>query len=305
MPTPIKVAIVGATGRIGSSVVSGLLNSKNPEYEITALIRPASLEKASSAVLRQRGVKTVPANLQGSQEHLVSALTDQDVVICILPPDSTLDQIPLADATLKAGVKRFVPNAWATSSPPKGVMLIRDWVMIPRIGSEKLNHVALYSTSFFVDQGLAPCATTHIDDVGRFVARIIGDSRTINSLVFAYGEITNQKDVVQLVERLSGEKAEIMAVTSEQVQKAVESHELELWPQVILEYAYNAWARGDNCPEKAKFLGYLDAKDLWPDLKAQTLEATIKEALANPQPNPGFGNDEKCASIAKALRNWE
>lgn len=96
-----------------------------------------------------------------------------------------------------------------------------------------------------------------------------------------------------------------MVVTSEQVQKAVERHELELWPQVILEYAYNAWAREDNCPEKAKFLGYLDAKDLWPDLKAQTLEATIKEALANPQPNPGFGNDEKCASIAEALRNWE
>lgn len=190
---------------------------------------------------------------------------------------------------------------------PYTVIDIGFWheVMIPRIGSEKLNHVALYSTSFFVDQGLAPCATTHIDDVGRFVARIIGYSRTINSLVFAYGEITNQRDVVQLVERLSGEKADIMAVTSEQVQKAVESHELELWPQVILEYAYNAWARGDNCPEKAKFLGYLDAKDLWPDLKAQTLEATIKEALAYPQPNPGFGNDEKCASIAEALGNWE
>lgn len=177
--------------------------------------------------------------------------------------------------------------------------------MIPRIRSEKLNHAALYSTSFSVDQGLAPCATTHIDDVGRFVARIIGDPRTINRLVFAYGEITNQRDVVQLVERLSGEKADIIAVTSEQVQKAVESHELELWPQVILEYAYNAWARGDNCPEKAKFLGYLDAKDLWPDLKAQTLEAAIKEALVHPQPNPGFGNDEKCASIAESLRNWK
>ncbi|KAH8706377.1 hypothetical protein BGZ61DRAFT_493287 [Ilyonectria robusta] len=282
MPTPIKVAIVGATGRIGSSGVPGLLNSKTPEYEIAALIRPESFEKASSAALRQRGVKTVPADLQGSQEHLVSALTGQNVVICILPPDSTLDQIPLASAALKAG-KEDVINHLKKIYLPYTVIDIGFWheVMIPRIGSEKLNHVALYSTSFFVDQGLAPCATTHIDDAGRFVARIIGDSRTINSLVFAYGEITNQKDV------------------------AVERHELELWPQVILEYAYNAWARGDNFPEKAKFLGYLDAKDLWPDLKAQTLEATIKEALANPQPNPGFGNDEKCASIAEALRNWE
>ncbi|KAJ3542976.1 hypothetical protein NM208_g3809 [Fusarium decemcellulare] len=330
MSAHIKVAIAGATGRNGPSIVSALLNSTEPKFEVTTLMRPDSLQKASTVQLAKSGVKIASALLQNPQQELVSILTGIDVVICILPPDSTADQIPLANAALKAGVKRFVPNMWATSSPPRGVMTIRDWkedvlehvkriylpytiidigfwheIMIPRIPSGKLDHVAAYSDYFLVDNGLAPCATSHIDDVGRFVARIISDPRTINRMVFAYGEVATQDSIVQLVESLSGEKVPLTKVTSVQVEKTVRSRELDLWPQVILEYAYSAWARGDNDPQKADYLGYLDAKELYPDIQVKNIEDTIQQALTDGGVNPGFGNEEKCASIASALAKWK
>lgn len=43
-------------------------------------------------------------------------------------------------------------------------------VMIPRVKSGGLDHRALYSHVFFVDEGSAPCATTFLPDVGRYVA---------------------------------------------------------------------------------------------------------------------------------------
>ncbi|KAJ4258887.1 hypothetical protein NW762_007974 [Fusarium torreyae] len=344
MSIPIlRVAVVGATGRIGSSIVPALVASRDAYFEVTALIRPESMQKASTTHLKQKGIKIVEADLQGPQEALVSALDGIDVVICVLPPDSTSDQIPLVDAALKAGVKRFVPNMWATLSPPRGVMRIRNWmklwqeallidekkedvfehikkvylpytiidigfwheVMIPRIDSGRLDHVALYSKYFFVDDGSAACATTHIDDVGPYVACIISDPGTINRMVFAYGEVVTQHDIVQFIEDRSGEKVPLTKVTSEQISKAIESGNLELWPQVILEYGYNAWSRGDNDPKKTDFLGYLDAKDLYPNFQVRNIRDNIGQALQDGGVNPGFGNEEKCSQIFAELEKWK
>lgn len=43
---------------------------------------------------------------------------------------------------------------------------------------------------------------------------------------------------------------------------------------------YHSWGvRGDNTPEHAVYLGYLDGKELYPDLKAKSLEAFLREVL--------------------------
>lgn len=186
---------------------------------------------------------------------------------------------------------------------PYTVIDIGYWheIMIPRLPSGRLDHRALYSTFFFVDEGSAPCATTYLPDVGKYVTRIIADPRTLNRMVFAYGEVTTQRAVVDMVERLSGEECPYMAVTSKQVAAAVRSGELDLWPKVILEYVYSSWARGDNDPRWAAFLGYLDAKALYLDLEARTLEQSVSDALADPRPNPGFGSEQMCRQISQVL----
>ncbi|RTE73284.1 hypothetical protein BHE90_012290 [Fusarium euwallaceae] len=329
MSSQTKVAVVGATGRIGSSIVPALLHSKEHNFKITALVQPASVDKLSTKNLAEQNVKIVPVDLRGELSELTRALTGIDVVICALPPNYTLDQIPLADAALQAGVKRFIPNMWSTVAPPRNVMKIRDtkedvinhlkkiglpytiidigfWheIMIPRVESGRLNHVALYSKYFFVDEGLVPCATIHIDDVGRYVARIISDPRTLNRMVFAYGEATSQSEAVRLIQRAADETIPLVKINYQQVSRAVQGGKLDLWPQVILEYVFSAWARGDNQPDKADFLGYLNAKDLYPDFQAISLEETVTEALKNGGVNPGFGSSEFCDRIEAELMSW-
>ncbi|KAJ0120912.1 hypothetical protein J7T55_015650 [Diaporthe amygdali] len=304
MPTVIHVAIVGATGTIGSNIVPCLLRSKDHLFEITALVRPGSSK--SSSVAKLQGVHHIVAvDLGGPQDDLVSALKGIDCVMCILPPHCTTQQISLADAALTAK-KEDVVNHLKKIRMPYTIIDIGYWheIMIPRIESERLNHRALYSTFYFVDDGSALCATTYLPDVGRYVERIIADPRTLNHMVFAYGEITTQKTAVDMVERPSGEKCQVQVVNSEQVTAAVKSGELDLWCQVILEYVHSAWSRGDNDPQWAGFLGYLDAKLLYPDLEAHTLEHSISDALAHPEPNSGYGCEEMCAQISKALDNW-
>lgn len=53
----------------------------------------------------------------------------------------------------------------------------------------------------------------------------------------------------------------------------------EYW-QLVMQQYYLSWGvRGDNTPEYAKYLGYLDARELYPDFKPITMEEYIKEVL--------------------------
>lgn len=61
---------------------------------------------------------------------------------------------------------------------------------------------------FLVGDGSVPSALTHLQDVGRYVAKIIADPRTLNRMVFVYNELWTQQQIVDKVEELSGEKVE-------------------------------------------------------------------------------------------------
>ena len=60
----------------------------------------------------------------------------------------------------------------------------------------------------FVGDGNTPSAITDLRDIGRYVARIILDPRTLNKMVFAYNELLTQEQVFHLLEKLSGESVE-------------------------------------------------------------------------------------------------
>jgi hypothetical protein len=69
-------------------------------------------------------------DLRGSEESLAEALKDIDIVISCVGPAEQQDQIPLAKAAKKAGVKRFVPCGFITVAPPGGIMWLRDEVSL-------------------------------------------------------------------------------------------------------------------------------------------------------------------------------
>ncbi|KAL4802477.1 NAD(P)-binding protein [Aspergillus unguis] len=300
----MKVAIVGATGETGRSVVDGLLHAETT-YEITALVRPASLQKPATEKLKARGVEIVPADLQSiSHEQLVGILKGIDVVVSTIFYQALDDEKTLAEAAKAAGVQRYVPCFWATIAP-RGVMNLRDkkeeildhilrlrlpytvidigwWfqLTLPRVPSGKLDYALIAPANSMFGNGDVPSALTDLRDVGTYVAKILDDPRTLNKKVFAFTELMTQRQIYDLVEKVTGEKPEITTVSAEEIQARCREGQAGI-DQAQAMYQYqNSWGlRGDNTPENAKYLGYLLGDELYPGLKGRSLGVYIQEIL--------------------------
>lgn len=181
--------------------------------------------------MKQHGVEIRPLDLKGPQDDLVKALNDIDVVISAIGPQEQLEQIPLATAAKTAGVKRFIPCGFVTVCPPGGVMPMRDlkevvynhirqlylpytfldvgwWYQIafPRLPSGKIDYVVGLPNNDIAGDGNVPSALTDLRDIGKYVAKIIVDERTLNKMVLAYNELWTPNQVYDLLEKMSGEK---------------------------------------------------------------------------------------------------
>lgn len=121
------------------------------------------------------------------------------------------------------------------------------------------------------------------EQVGRYIARIIADPRTINRFVFAYSDLLTGRQLAETIECMSGEQVAVVRVEPESLVRAVESKEKDPTPFLTstLLYWHSALVRGDNQPERASFLGYLDARELYPELEPVRFEDTIRRALQN------------------------
>nr|XP_036580294.1 isoflavone reductase family protein [Colletotrichum truncatum]KAF6788206.1 isoflavone reductase family protein [Colletotrichum truncatum] len=314
MAKKIHVVIAGASGETGGSIANGLLES--PEtFDLTVLARPSSVDKAAYHELRDRGVTVVSANLGTVSADLVAILDGVDVVIsCLIVTD--MDAMNnLATACKKAGVGRFVPSLFGPVCPPRGVMQLRDlkedlvdfiktlylpytlidvgwWYQmllpsLPSLPSGKIDHSIVFPVKSIVGNGHTQTALIDNRDIGKYVARIIVDPRTLNKSVFVYNEIWTQNQLFDLLEHLSTETLERNYMSAEDLQNKMEDlkkksaidgqrHQMGI---SLLAYDYSLWVRGDNMPENAKYLGYLDGKELYPNFQARSLEQYFKGIL--------------------------
>ncbi|CAF3491292.1 unnamed protein product [Fusarium graminearum] len=301
----MKVAIVGATGATGGSIINGLLES-DTQFDVTALVRPGSIEKPATFALKEKGVKIVAIDLQGNQNELVAALKGIDVVISAIYYQALHDEIPLSTAAKAAGVKRYVPCFFATVAP-RGVMKARDnkeeildhiqriylpytvidvgwWyqITLPLVPSGKFEGRVTFGNNNVIGGGNNPSALVNLDDIGRYVAVIINDERTINKKVFAYTESKTQNEIFELVEKVTGEKPERTEMSKEQIEAQLAQFKdpAELSQnRAIMDYWMSWGVRGDNTAENAVYLGYILAKDLYPSLTGQSLEDFIRDVL--------------------------
>ncbi|KAK1988411.1 isoflavone reductase [Colletotrichum cereale] len=301
----MKVAVVGATGETGTSIVNGLLASTAPKYDVTALIRPSSLHKLEVRALEKKGVKIATTDLSGAEDEITKQLTGHDFVISAINANSLLDQIPLANAAKKAGVKRFVPCFFATVMPSRGMMRFRDqkddvlnhvqtlylpytvidvgwWyqVSLPRLPSGKFDAIApSFIEDWIAGDGTVLSGMTDLRDIGKYVARIIADPCTLNQKVFAYTELWSQNDVYDLIEKLSGEKLLRKYLSEKEIEALLEEAGANAHEPALIQYRKSWGLRGDNTPEYARYLGYQIGKDLYPDLTGKSFEGFCKEAL--------------------------
>ncbi|KAI1775535.1 isoflavone reductase family protein [Hypoxylon cercidicola] len=313
MAPTIKVGIVGATGKTGKSIVEGLLASET-NFDITSLARPSSIDSAANAELKGRGIHVVAADLTGPKEDLVKVLAGIDVVISCIVFSSLEDQIPLAEAAKQAGVGRFVPCDFGTPTT-RGVMNLHDrkddvlaavqrlrlpytvidvgwWIenTVPSIPSGRTDHAVNKLVDVIPGDGTVPIAYTSLTDVGVYVAKIIADPRTLNRKVFAYTEVLTANQFADLMDELSGEKSKRNYLPAHEIQNALVSSRsaLEKNPTdssatvalVLNEYLDSWGLRGDNTPEYAAYLGYLDMKELYPGISGKTTREVFQELLS-------------------------
>ncbi|OHW95897.1 isoflavone reductase family protein [Colletotrichum incanum] len=316
----MKVAVVGASGETGRSIVNGLIASTT-QFDITAVSREKSLECSNNEELRKLGVQVVAADLTGPEDDLVRVLEGADVVVSSVTASVLLDQIPLANASKKAGVGRFVPCSFATACPPVGVMKLREtkeqvlnhikkiylpytlidagwWYQLtpPRVPSGRVDYGLFAPMKHLVGDGSVLSALTHIDDIGRYVAEVIVDPRTLNKMVYVYNEVWTQQQVFDEVEELSGEKvdrnylpAEALLAQIDRLKKPGEEEPTD--PEVLpwfwgLQYQYSWGIRGDNTPKNAEYLGYLSSKELYPNTGFTSFEKYLKDLLAGTARKP-------------------
>ncbi|KAF5694224.1 hypothetical protein FDENT_1529 [Fusarium denticulatum] len=304
----MKVAILGATGETGTSILNALLDSTEPRYEIAALVRKSSLEKPEALALKEKGINVVAADLSGPEDELARVLDGIDIVISAISAAGLLVQIPLINAAQTAGVKRFLPCCFAPIIPPAGILGLRDIVkkkeqvinhvkkvklpytivdigywyqlMLPRLPSGRIDYALPITLGGIPGDGNTPCAFTDLPDVGRWVARIIADPRTLNKMVFAYNAVLTMNQAYDLLEEASGEKIERNYISEAAVMQGVARAEANCPPadsfdyfEVVKYQYFNAFGiRGYNTPEYARYLGYVDATELYPDMKVTTPE---------------------------------
>ncbi|KAH6975186.1 hypothetical protein BKA56DRAFT_618703 [Ilyonectria sp. MPI-CAGE-AT-0026] len=312
----MKVAILGATGETGTSIVNGLLNSTEPRYEITVLIRKSSLKNPEVIALQEKGIKVVPTDLSAPEDELSSLLHGIDTVISAISAAGILTQIPLANAAKAAGVKRFLPCCFAPVMSPEGILQLRDTIkkkervinhikkihlpytiidigfwyqlMLPRLPSGRIDYALPVTLGGIAGDGNTPCAFSDLQDIGRWVARIIADPRTLNKMVFAYNAVLTMNQVYQMLEEASGEKVDRLYVSEAAIKAGVDRAEADTPPAEsfnyfeVVKYQYfnSLGLRGDNTPEYARYLGYLDATELYPNMKVTTPEAYCREVLS-------------------------
>ncbi|KAJ7890350.1 hypothetical protein B0H13DRAFT_2252672 [Mycena leptocephala] len=309
-----RILLLGATGQTGRSILQALLKDTE-SFDVEALVRPSSMNKPEVKNLAELGVTTRVVNIGGSLDELVSALKGIDVFISTIDAMGQLAQVQLVTAAKMAGVKRFVPCAFITVAPPGGVMALRDnkeevyqeirkqflpytvidvgyWhqISFPTLPSGRVDYAAAINPNVDIHAGgTAPTMLTDLRDIGTYVGLMIKDPRTLNKFVFTYSDVLSQNEIFALMEEMSGEKVErkyksadaIMASrkSAAAAAKAQPENQLVNMGVFISDYQFSTYVRGDNTPAYAEYLGYLDARKLYPEFQPKTFKDFVAELL--------------------------
>ncbi|KAJ7076211.1 hypothetical protein B0H15DRAFT_805769 [Mycena belliarum] len=161
-----RVLLLGATGATGGSILDGSLehadssSSLITEQVVEALVCPASAGKPQVQELAKRGVELRVLDIGGPV----------DVLIRAIDATSQLAQLNLAIAAKKK----------------KCTDTFEDSFFPPALPSGRGDYVTIRSTM--------PTMLTDLRDVGRFVALIVKDPRSMNKGVACYGDFLSENE---------------------------------------------------------------------------------------------------------------
>lgn len=189
-----------------------------------------------------------------SVDSLTSALQGQDAVVATLGAAGILGQKTIIDASINAGVKRYIPSDWGSiTTDPKARSLPQNYplIQIQEYLKEKadkgdIEYTILSiggfldllldmpflldistSTIDFFDKGRHPFSVTTLAGVGTAVVGVLkAPAETKNRNLFVHEAILTQEKIVNIVKRHSppGKQwREAYADAEEEFQKALEN----------------------------------------------------------------------------------
>lgn len=144
--------------------------------------------------------------------------------------------------------------------------------------------------------------------MGRYVARVVQDGRTVNKYVICYNERHSQLDSWAILDKLSGEviprdygsrdEVEADIVVAQPVPqtggmdlKFVEGAIVAF--KAVVRQNVRSWGfRGDNTPEKAKELGYVTSKELWSEMYFVSYEKFLTDVVKG-EASPVYDQDRR------------
>lgn len=106
MPSIKNVSIVGASGRLGSFVLTKLVASNKFNVQV--------IKRAGSSSALPEGIKVIEADYD-NLDSLKTAFQGQDAVVSVVGDAGASSQITMVDAAIAAGVKRFLPSNFGSN----------------------------------------------------------------------------------------------------------------------------------------------------------------------------------------------
>lgn len=113
-----RLALFGATGQIGASILNGLLHPSFAGYEphVKVFLRGESYDKKISTIPDHPRVEKVKADFEDFND-LAQKLEDVEAVVSALNGPGINAQYKILDACAAAGVKRFLPSEYGSEHP--------------------------------------------------------------------------------------------------------------------------------------------------------------------------------------------
>jgi hypothetical protein len=239
--SPIKVALAGATGNLGPSILSALLSSN---HYVTVLTRHNSTSPKPAPHPNLTVIKVDFTSIP----YLTTALYGIEVVISCLATLAIGSQNPLIDASISAGVKRYIPAEFGMDSLNPLAMELP--VCVPKVETQKYLKKKVsenegfswtgIANGLFLDWGLdvgfilypgmhtgtlynggdIPFSTTTLADVARAVVGVIGNLEgTKNRILYVHSAVTTQNTLVEYSKDIDGKEWEVSVKDTEEIRK--------------------------------------------------------------------------------------
>jgi uncharacterized protein YbjT (DUF2867 family) len=237
----MKVALAGATGNLGVSVLEALLDAK---FLVTVLSR---VHGNSSKLTPHPNLKVEEVDFTSTQS-LMDAIQGAEVVISCLATLAIGSQNPLIDASVAVGVKRFIPAEFGMDSRNPLCAVLP--VCAPKVETQKyLQEKATSNPEFswtgianglFLDWGLKvdfilspakhaavlynggdiPFSTTTLADVAKAILGVIkNQEQTANRLIYIHSALVTQNKLIQYAKENDGKAWQITTKNTEEIRQ--------------------------------------------------------------------------------------